>query len=256
MSKHTTNQASQEVPYGYCHCGCGQKTTIITQNHTKLGRKKGEYARYIRGHAGHSHPTIPSPNPGGLCMCGCGQKTNLAKQSEAKSGIVKGEHLRYIKGHQGKGNSIEERFWSKVTKGEPDECWLWTSSTYESGYGQFSIGHKKMGAHRFSYELHYGPLPDGMFALHKCDVRACVNPNHLFAGTKADNSQDMVNKGRCRAPKGEAVHTAKLTAEQVVEIRKSLADGTHTQSELAKHYNVSYYTIHGIYTYTTWKHIK
>lgn len=255
MSKHTTNQTSQEIPYGYCQCGCGQKTNIIDKNHTRLGRKKGEYARYIRGHAGHDCPLIQPPNPSGLCMCGCGQKTKIATQNDSKRGIAKGEHLQYIKGHQNKGNSAEDRFWAKVAKGKPDECWLWTSSTLPSGYGQFSIGHKKIVAHRFSYELHYGPLPDGMFALHKCDVRNCVNPNHLFAGTKADNSQDMVNKGRCRAPHGEKVHTAKLTAKQVHEIRKLLANGSHTQTEIAKQYGVTYYTIHGIQTGATWKHV-
>lgn len=244
-----------EIPYGYCHCGCGQKTNIITKNHTKPYRKKGEPALFLRGHGGHGYRPSDEPNPSGLCMCGCGGKTELAAQSNTKRGLVKGKPVQYIRGHQSKGVSPESRFWEKVDKRGPDDCWLWTGSLYEGGYGQFSIGTRKLVAHRFSYELHYGEVPEGLFALHKCDVRACVNPNHLWAGTKKENSVDMVNKGRCLAPYGEKAAKAKLTESQVIEIRELYASGKANMPELARVFNVHHSTIQNIIVLKSWKHI-
>lgn len=77
------------------------------------------------------------------------------------------------------------------------ECWVWTRSVGSSGYGKLRIGRSKdVSAHRAAYAYFYGALPDGTCVLHQCDVRRCINPRHLFLGSKADNSQDMVAKGR------------------------------------------------------------
>lgn len=80
-------------------------------------------------------------------------------------------------------------------------CWLWTGAM-QRGYGTMCLAKRFFGAHRVSYELHNGPIPDGLHVLHKCDVRACVNPDHLFAGDRKANMQDMLSKGRNRQPSG------------------------------------------------------
>jgi hypothetical protein len=95
--------------------------------------------------------------------------------------------------------SLVTRFWLKVDRRGDNECWLWTASTTGNGYGQFSptCHPPKTGyAHRFSYELHYGPIPAGMLVCHTCDNPRCVNPKHLFLGTHQDNATDMKQKGR------------------------------------------------------------
>lgn len=96
-------------------------------------------------------------------------------------------------------DSLLERFWSKVQKGQPDECWLWLGPTCV-GYGNFGISKngttRSVRAHRFIWELENGPIPKGLLVCHRCDVRACANPAHLFLGTHHDNTQDMMQKGR------------------------------------------------------------
>lgn len=80
---------------------------------------------------------------------------------------------------------------------EPNSgCWLWTSSLSKNGYGKFSEGRRQISAHRFSYETFVGPIEGDKYILHRCDVRSCVNPDHLFVGTALDNTRDMISKGR------------------------------------------------------------
>jgi hypothetical protein len=90
-----------------------------------------------------------------------------------------------------------ERFWPKVSKStDADGCWLWLGGGRGRGYGAFKISGKKESAHKVSYEMAYGPVPEGLFVCHRCDVRRCVRPDHLFVGTAEDNSRDMSRKGR------------------------------------------------------------
>lgn len=94
--------------------------------------------------------------------------------------------------------NLADRFFKHVNK--TDSCWLWTASKNHKGYGQFGIGSRKnikmVKAHRASWILHNGEIPEGLFVLHTCDIRHCVNPAHLFLGTNADNMCDMISKGR------------------------------------------------------------
>ena len=117
-----------------------------------------------------------------------------------------------------------DQFWTHVQAG--DGCWLWAGERKTNGYGWFVIDRGRPGgrrqrfrflAHRTAYELVHGPIPAGLFALHRCDVRLCCRPDHLFLGTQRDNIHDMTRKGRCR--------TAKLTPDQVRAIRARLARG-------------------------------
>lgn len=137
------------------------------------------------------------------------------------------------------------RFWSKVSVGEPDECWLWLNALSEQGYGQFRVGKNKVRAHRAAYEIANGSISDGLIVLHSCDNRACCNPHHLTLGTHQDNMDDKVRKGR-------ATGGNKLKESDVIAIRGD----KRKHADLAKEYDVSYMTIVQIRSFRTWKHIK
>jgi hypothetical protein len=146
----------------------------------------------------------------------------------------------------------EVRFWSHVHKlGDAyGGCWIWIASLTE-GYGNFSLdGGKQVRATHYSWQLRWGlPVSGALLMCHKCDVRMCVNPDHLFLGTQKDNLEDMVAKGR--SVKGEDKHNAKLTEIDVRLIRSSpLSD-----SELGKQLGVSYKTIWKIRKELCWKHL-
>lgn len=147
------------------------------------------------------------------------------------------------------------RFWAKVEVKSPDECWLWLGSKSGGGYGQFFLNGSKTGAHRASYILHYGPIPDGLDVLHTCDVPLCVNPAHLRLGTHTDNMHDMTAKGRAVALFGEAVPTSKLTDERVLEIFELRKQGL-TCREIGKYVQVSGVMVSLILRRKFWKHIQ
>lgn len=140
---------------------------------------------------------------------------------------------------------FEEKF--RITPG----CWLWTAGKTKDGYGLVWRDDKNVKAHRASFELYIGPIPDGMHVLHKCDVRNCINPDHFFPGTNADNMADKVAKGRARGANGESHWKAKLTEEKVLAIR---AD-QRIQRLIAADHGVSQRSISLIKRRETWSHV-
>lgn len=148
---------------------------------------------------------------------------------------------------------VSERFWEKVQKTEG--CWFWIAAHSGDRYGRIRRGLRSgeyVKAHRMSWELHYGPIPEGMEVLHQCDTPLCVRPDHLFLGTQLDNMRDMIAKGRdCR---GEQISTAKLTAADVIAIRNAYKAGAR-QGFLAEQYGVSINTVGHVTRRESWRHI-
>lgn len=125
-------------------------------------------------------------------------------------------------------------------------CWIWQRAMMPNGYGQkWHLG-KFDGAHRVSWIIHRGPLKKGVFVLHRCDVRKCVNPNHLFIGTQKENLLDMAKKERS---------TSKFTAAQVEEMKELRKSGS-TFKDIGEAFGVRKQTVHNIVNGHTWSHIK
>lgn len=150
--------------------------------------------------------------------------------------------------------SITDRFWNKVDIRGIDDCWLWQGGI-SNGYGSFRLDGRAHASHRIAWELENGPISDGVCVCHKCDVRACCNPNHLFLGTRIDNNTDRDMKGRGKGAKGEQSGRAKLTNTQVTEIRRLYASRKISQRKLATMFGVTHSTIGTIVRYEHWAHI-
>lgn len=175
---------------------------------------------------------------------------------------------------------MENKFFQNVRKSEG--CWLWVGSRFSNGYGRVyrKVGfrnYEQVGAHRVSWEIHYGKIPDGLWVLHKCDNHQCVNPAHLFLGTQTDNMRDMVNKGRhysrvrpqamargerhgsrtkpWRVERGEQHYNAVLSEALVLEIRR-LAETGLSGAEIARRLNqCSTVNVNRVIRRDAWKHI-
>lgn len=146
------------------------------------------------------------------------------------------------------------RFNAKWVRDETSGCHLWTASTTLSGYGQIKLPRQRrqIPAHRLSYLIHRGEIPDGLRVLHKCDNPLCVNPDHLFLGTQADNMADMVAKDRHLS--GERSPLARLTEDGVRTIRSLAASGV-SQKEIARQFGISPMQIGRIVLGTRWQHL-
>ena len=142
-----------------------------------------------------------------------------------------------------------ERFLSKVNK--TDTCWLWTGCCNKKGYGQFRINGKTVKTHRWSYEQHIGLIPPNLLVRHKCDVRNCVNPDHLEVGTHQENMRDMVERGR----HGDSLRNFKLTEDDVRFIRVIRVFGFNCY-ELAKMYSLGGTTMKRVLNGQTWSSVQ
>ena len=143
------------------------------------------------------------------------------------------------------------RFMSYVQK--TNDCWLWMGSKTRGGYGKFSstsLGMKQIGAHRFSYIIHRGVVPDAMCVCHTCDNPSCVNPQHLWIGTSAENSKDRCDKGRTLK---KEVHPLSKLTDRIVKKIRALNKMGMKQKEIAKLFNVSAGHINNIVKYRIWK---
>ena len=151
--------------------------------------------------------------------------------------------------------STLERFYRYINK--TDNCWLWVGGKNKAGYGTFHLGKGKQAAHRVSYQLHIGPIPESdeyhkTSVCHKCDNPSCVNPDHLFLGSHSDNMKDMVKKERNIGYKsgGENINSS-ITDE----IAKEIKYGNFSYSKRPKHIDIGKSAFYSIRRGETWKHI-
>lgn len=164
----------------------------------------------------------------------------------------RGKHSNHFRGER---EPLYDRFWAKVQK--TDGCWIWTGAVDSSGYGWIGVvGRKTRAAHRLSYEWHNGEILPGKCVCHRCDNPGCVNPDHLWLGTHADNIRDRDRKGRCNGgskPGEDAAH-ALLKDDDVITIRKLCAAG-HQQKDVAERFGVHKATVNDVVLRKTWGHI-
>lgn len=188
--------------------------------------------------------------------------------------------------------AVEERFWAKVDRRGPDECWEWRAGKNRTGYGLFGVDKGSKLSHRIALRFSGVDVPDGMFVCHRCDNPPCCNPAHLFLGTQFDNMRDCSAKGRVfaqahperlsrgdahysrlhperlargdkngyrlhqeRYPRGEGAYNAKLTEAAVRDIRKRHAGGGVSKSALAREYGVAHPVIRNVISRKTWAHV-
>lgn len=164
-----------------------------------------------------------------------------------------------------KPRPLADRFWAKVNKEGPvhpvlgTKCWVWTGATTPGGYGKLRVGSQSDGSRRVevtsraSWEIHFGPIPEGTSVLHCCDVRLCVRPDHLFLGDQLDNVQDMISKGR--HIHGARQHAARFSDSVVREILEMLGRG-YSQNEVAAQYGTSQSHISQIHLGKIWAHVE
>ena len=142
--------------------------------------------------------------------------------------------------------SLEDYFWARVEVGRKDECWAWIGTVDRYGYGKIHLHRKTpiQKAHRVSWGVHNGPIPEGMCVLHHCDNPGCVNPAHLFLGTHGDNARDREMKHRG--------NHGKLNRQQALEVYKLSTQAILTQREIGQRYGIDGNTVSDIKLGITW----
>ena len=152
------------------------------------------------------------------------------------------------------GNPIEVFHRNISNEDHPNGCWIY-QRIENTGYGSITIKDKAIAAHRFSFSLYNGEIPKGLYICHRCDVKSCVAPNHLFLGTAKDNRQDMLQKKRGNAPRGTKQPHAQLNEQKVSEIKLKLKNGER-QVDIAKEYSVNRSVIVDIKRGKNWHYVK
>lgn len=237
------------IPYGYCRCGCGEKTTIAKSSDKTAGYVKGEPKPFVQYHYSRvcqefvcEIPDWPVGILYGYCQCGCGEKTQRASQTESRTGYKKGQPLRFIFGHNPRKRHIEQTYYKIVDTGYKTPCWIWTKSRNPKGYGilirqSAEKKSKNYLAHRYQYEVVHGPLSSDVELDHQCGIRPCINDEHLKPCTHTENMR-------------RAKHV-KLSMEAAKEIRARHQQGTSKRS-LAKEFGVHPKTIASVIDRRTW----
>ncbi len=146
---------------------------------------------------------------------------------------------------------IEQRTKRETIVQELGECWVWDKAQC-GGYGRIKNRNRRYLVHRLSYEIFVGPIPEGLDVLHKCDVRLCCNPRHLYPGTDQDNCNDKRERGQL--PIGSMVGVSKLTEPEVFSMRVAFSQGS-TEAELEQLYSVSNATVRSVVYGDQWKHV-
>lgn len=194
------------------------------------------------------------------CICGTCKKTFYEKPARIKDGRGKFCSKKcYVKWQTGREKfPRKERFMKYVKKS--GKCWLWTGYRMPNGYALFGIGERKHPmrlAHRCSYTMFIGPIPKDKLVLHKCDIRHCVKPKHLWIGTQQDNMDDMNRKGRRvrKGSKGEEHPRAKLTESDIFKIREMYIPRKFSLIKVAKLFGINHTHVHRIVHGISWKHI-
>jgi hypothetical protein len=156
---------------------------------------------------------------------------------------------------------LRERFWEKVDKQGPigpyvdTPCWIWTASKSKRGYGQIGVAASRpQRAHRVSWRLEHGEIPQGVHVLHRCHNTSCVNPDHLYLGTAQNNADDRVQAGRASAPKGSKHPNSILCESDVLEIIR-LRSLDISYSQIAKQFNTTAVNVCDICVGKSWSHV-
>lgn len=204
--------SESSIPYGFCQCGCGERTTV----------HKGRTRDYVYGHGRRGPSAIRSARVTeyraqwaargikyGLCLCGCGERTLIWDDSDFRRLRILGEPRMWIAQHDKR--SAPHR-WIEEDRGYETPCWIWQWSLNQGGYGQYPSGGM---AHRGVYEELGNPIPEGRHLDHLCRVRACVNPDHLEPVTQTENNRRQPNQ--------------KLTMELARAIRQEYVDWDEAQ---------------------------
>ncbi len=152
-----------------------------------------------------------------------------------------------------KAKKLINRFNKKIIVSDSG-CWDWIGAVDAKGYGRFFLGGETKRAHRASYIMHRGIIPDGQIVMHRCDNPGCVNPEHLFVGTYSDNANDMHSKGRGNNPRGERHFNSRLKCSQIPTIRTMSSRGD-TAKSIADKFKVSSGAIRNVLKGRTWKHV-
>jgi hypothetical protein len=154
-------------------------------------------------------------------------------------------------------HNTEEKFWALVSPEPNSGCWLWTGATLHHGHGTVSFNGRYWQAHRLAWTFTNGAIPEGAFICHRCNVSACCNPAHLYAGNAKTNHDDMAAIGRgVRSKIGSKMHCAKLDEALVGKIRMRYSAGGVTQAELARQHGVAQSNVSRAITGARWKHVE